>query len=101
MSERHFGTPRSRRRFRFDILDISRENTDFKSRRSRGQQNIVGMPIQGGDRGSNGFFDVFGYPPIIFLLKIANRNQSGPGTHGKLVFFGTPFDTGRSAVDPQ
>lgn len=30
---------------------------------SRSQQNIVGMPVQAKDSGTNGLFNVFAHPP--------------------------------------
>ena len=59
------------------------------------------MPIQSGNGGSDGFLNVLGHPPIMLLFKVANRNESGSGSNGKLVFFRAPFDTTGRTVDPQ
>lgn len=39
--------------------------------------------------------------PVIFLLKIADRDDTGATTHSKLVLLGRPAHTASSAVDPQ
>ena len=58
------------------------------------------MPIQGSDSAPDGFLDVFGHPPIIFLLEITDRNEAGSGAHCKLVLLRTPFDACGRTVDP-
>ena len=59
------------------------------------------MPIQGSDGAPNGFLDMFGHPPIIFLLEITDGNEAGSRTHGELVLLWTPFDACGRPVDPQ
>ena len=59
------------------------------------------MPIQGGDGRPNGFLDVLGHPPIVFLLEIANGDQPGSRSNGEFVLLRTPFDASGSPVDPQ
>lgn len=39
--------------------------------------------------------------PVVFLLEVANRDEAGSASYGKLVLFGGPFNAASRAVYPQ
>ena len=53
---------------------------------SRGQQDVVGMPIQAEDRGADGLFNVLAHPPGIFRLKVINGDELCSAAHSKFAF---------------
>ena len=60
--------------------------THFKVGRPSSEEDVVGMPVQGGDGRTNWLLDVLAHPPVILLLKVANANQACPRTNRKLIF---------------
>lgn len=52
------------------------------------KKDVVGVPVQGGNCGADGLLDVFGHPPVVFLLKVAHRDEPCTRPHSKLVLCG-------------
>jgi len=79
-------------------LHEGRENSALKIARSSGQENVVGVPI---DLQYGGFvlLDVLADPPIVILLKVANRDTLGSASNGKLVLLRAPLDVGGASID--
>ena len=59
------------------------------------------MPCYRGDGAADGFLEVLGYPPVVFLFKVADCDDAGAGTDGEFGFGGGPPDAGCGAVDAQ
>jgi len=97
----HLLPPRVGLRLVLNLLDVRREDSGFEISRAGRQQVVIGMPVQAGHSGTNGFLDVLAYPPVILLLKVADRNQTSSAAHCELVLLWRPLDTGGSSVDAQ
>lgn len=39
--------------------------------------------------------------PVVLLLEVANRDETGAAPYSKLVFFGRPLNTAGRAIDPE
>jgi hypothetical protein len=108
-------------RLLIQIFDVRREDTAFHisgayhmyyeidiskicweiSLHTRRQQNVVRMPVQRQDCGTDGTTQMFANPPIVVLFKVANRDTTSTTSHSKLVLLGRPFDTSGCTVDAQ
>ena len=99
IGKRHPSPPSCRWRLRFNVLDVSGEDSNLEPGRAGSQQDIVWMPVQSSYGWLDGFFDMLSHPPVVLLFEIAHRYQPGPGSHGKLVLFRAPFDTSGCSVD--
>jgi len=101
VTEGELGTPRRSLGLLINTLDVSREDTGLEVRRTAGNQNVVGMPVDGEDGGADGLLDVLADPPIVFLFKVADGDASGTAGNGELVTLGRPFDLGGSTVNTE
>ena len=99
--EGHLGAPGRRRRLLLDVLHVAAEDPDLKAGGSRGQQAVVGMPVEGGHGGLDGLLDVLGHPPVILGLEVADGDESSAGADRELVLIGAPLDASGRPVDPE
>lgn len=100
------------------FFDITREHTRFHVSTASCQQNIIGMPIHGQDRGSDGFLEVFGNPPVTLFIERTHSDRSEyalargrryyyamhtPRTtgNGELVLQGAPPNMSGGTIDSQ
>lgn len=65
------------------------------------KKNAVGVPGDGGNGGADRLLQVLGYPPVIFLLKVADGDDAVAGADGELGFRGRPADEGGGAGDAE
>ena len=66
-----------------NFLDIRRENARFHIGTSSGQENIVGMPVQGEHSRSDWLLQEFRDPPVVFGVEGADRDS--PTSYNKKV----------------
>jgi len=95
------GTPRGGFRLVIDSLDVTGEDTGLEVGGTAGDEDIVGVPINGEDGGADGLLDVLADPPIIILLKVTDGDALGTAGHGELITLGAPFNLGGGPVDTQ
>ena len=57
------------------------------------------MPGNVGDGAADGLLQVFGHPPVILDLEVANRDDACAGADGELGLGWRPADTSRGPVD--
>lgn len=57
------------------VLNICREHTSFHIRTSRGQQDVVRVPIDRKDGGPDWFLEELRDPPVTLLIKGTDRNS--------------------------
>jgi len=81
-------------------LDSSSENASLEVRRGGGQEDVVGVPVNGGDGGLM-LLDVLADPPVVVDFEVANRDALGTRGDGELVFLRAPLNSGGSATDTQ
>ena len=84
-----------------DALDETREHPGMRIGRARGQEDRVRMPGKCCDGTPDWLLQVFRNPPIILLLEVAYRNNTGARTHGKLLLRGRPTHKGGGSVNPE
>lgn len=61
-----------------DFLNVTRKHARFHISTTSCQENIVGVPIDTQDSGSDRFFEVLRNPPVAFLIKRTNCDGPGP-----------------------
>lgn len=84
-----------------DTLDESRENMNLQVRSSCSKDNVVWMPSETLDGGSDTTLvpsDMLRYPPRVISVEITDRDGLGTGSNSELVFSGAPPYTGGSTV---
>jgi len=59
------------------------------------------MPGDGGNGTADGLLQVLRYPPVVFFLKVANRDETSARTDSELSLGGCPADAGGSTVDTE
>lgn len=101
MLERQSLSPGGGGGFGVNTLDVAGEDSGVSVRGSGGQQNVVGVPRNAGDCGSDGLLDVLGDPPVVLGLEVAHGNDSRSGSYGKLGSIGRPSHGGGGSVDSQ
>ncbi|RUS23162.1 hypothetical protein BC937DRAFT_91849 [Endogone sp. FLAS-F59071] len=76
--------PTTTRKFAAD----SRKNASLVVRGPSSQQNVVGMPVDGKNGGTNGLLDMLANPPVVILLKVADGNGARAAGNGEFVLIG-------------
>lgn len=84
-----------------DALDEAGQDTRMGIGRASGKKDRVGMPCDSGDGTANRLLQVLRDPPVIFLLEIADRDQSVTRSNRKLGLVRRPAYKGGSSVDAQ
>ena len=84
-----------------DVLDVGGEDAHLEARRARGQQAVVGVPVQRSHSRLDRLLDVLGDPPVVLCLEVADGDESVAGADGELVLLGRPAHARGSAVDAQ
>lgn len=77
-------TPDTRLGTLINTLDKGGQHSGMGIGRAGGEEHGVGVPRDAGDGTADGLLQVLGNPPVVFLLKVANGNDTVSGTHGKL-----------------
>merc|ERR1712013_797453 len=72
----HLLTPVRRLRFRLDLFDVRGEHSSLEVGGSSSNKNIVRMPINRQNSGTNRLLDVFANPPFVLFLEITDGDES-------------------------
>lgn len=99
--ERQSLTPRARLGALVGALDEGRKDAGVGIGGTGGEKNAVGVPGDGGDGGPDRLLQVLGYPPVVFLLEVADGDDAVTGADGELGFRGRPADEGGGARDAE
>ena len=83
-----------------DALDGGRKDARLKVRRRGQQEHVVRVPVDVED-GRLVLLDVLRHPPVVVLLKVADRHNLGARRNRKLVLVRRPLAVCRGAVDAQ
>ena len=54
---------------------------------SGGNEDVVRVPVQAGNCGTDWLLDVLAHPPVILLLKVTHRDCPRATAHSKLVLW--------------
>lgn len=97
--ERETLAPRCWLRAGVYTLDIRGEDTAVGVRGAGGQQDVIRVPSDRRDCAANGLFEMFGDPPVILFLKIADSDDTSTRADSELLFRRRPANERRRAVD--
>jgi len=79
------------------------EDTGLEISRGSGKKLVVRVPCDTSDSAADfvfrGTLDVLADPPIVVLLKVADRHNLGAASHSELVTLRAPLHVGSSTVD--
>ena len=76
LTERHLSAPGYAGWLLIHFFNVGRKHSEFEVAGSRGQQDVVGMPIQAEDGGVDGLFNVLAHPPVIFRFEVTDGDES-------------------------
>lgn len=82
-----------------DAFDEARKYPGMGVCRSGSQEDGIRVPGDSGDGAPNRLLQLLRHPPVVFLLKIANSDDSRPRTDGKLGLGGRPTYKGSRTID--
>ena len=84
-----------------NALDVTREHSGVRIRRSGSQKNRVGVPCEGSNSTTDRLLQMFGNPPVVFLFEVANGDHSSSGADGEFLLGWGPSNVCGSAVDSE
>lgn len=91
-------SPHARLRSSIDAFDEAREYPRMSIGRTGSQKYRVWVPGYSSDRTADRLLDMLRDPPVVLFLEIADSNDSGTGSHGKLRLGRRPAHKSCSAV---
>jgi len=81
-----------------DLPDSAVEDTGLEVGRGSGKKLVVRMPCDTSDSATV-LLNVLADPPVVLLLKVADRNNLGAASNSELVTLRAPLHAGSSTVD--